>query len=191
MKQKRAKRKRTDFLKMVTAQRKYIFSVHFKNLSRKKVTDFTRNRKMPFTDMIMFMLNQIKASTQTELDGLFDLTGAIEKQMTQQSFSEARQKLRYEACRRALFDNSVETMYEGGFSTWHGFRVLAVDGTKLQLPSDPKLKAKFGTLGRGDTAVSAQSSCLFDVLNDMIMDARIAPVSTDERTLVQAHILSI
>jgi hypothetical protein len=137
--------------------------------------------------MIHFMLNQIKSSTQTALDKFFDLIETPEVHMSEQSFSEARQKLKWEACRE-LMDFSVDFAYLGGFCTWHGYRVLAVDGSKLQLPSDPKLREIFGTAGRGDTAVTAQSSCLYDVFNDILVDAQIAPMATDERTLAVKHI---
>jgi hypothetical protein len=56
------------------------------------------------------------------------------------------------------------------------------------LPSDPKLRDIFGTAGRNETAVTAQSSCLYDVLNGFIIDARIVPMSTDERSLTMQHI---
>lgn len=50
-----------------------IKSDDFKSRSRKKVCDFTRNRKMPFVKLIFFMLHMIKCSmknasfTQTKI----------------------------------------------------------------------------------------------------------------------------
>lgn len=142
---------------------------------------------MTFTAMILFMINQIRTSTQTALDHCFDLVGIPKGHMSEQSFSEARQKLHWEACRE-LLDESVKSVYEGGYSTWHGYRVLAIDGSKLQLPSDTKLREIFGTAGRGDIAVTAQSSCLYDAINGIIIDARIKPMSTDERSLAMTHV---
>jgi hypothetical protein len=85
-------------------------------------------------------------------------------------------------------DQNIRSIYEEGYSTWHGYRVSAIDGSKIQLPSDSKLREVFGTAGRGETAVTAQSSCLYDVLNGFIIDARIAPMSTDERSLAMQHV---
>ena len=65
---------------------------------------------------------------------------------------------------------------------------MAVDGSKIQLPSDPLLLATFGGTGAGATAPTAQASYLYDVLNDIIVDARIAPLTTDERTLAKQHL---
>jgi len=141
---------------------------------------------MPLPHMLCFMLNQLKQSTQTALDHFFDLLGK-DVHMSQQSFSEARQKLRWEGCRE-LLDFNVSYVYSEGYSTWHGYRVWAMDGSKMQLPSDPKLVAEFGTAGRGGSAATAQSSCLYDVLNDFIADALLEPMQTDERSLALRHL---
>lgn len=79
-------------------------------------------------------------------------------------------------------DFTVQCMYEHEYNTWHGYRVWAVDGTTMQLPSDSKLLNIFGAVGK-DRAVAAQSSCLYDVLNDIIADAKIMPMETVERSL--------
>lgn len=74
------------------------------------------------------------------------------------------------------------------WNTWHGYTVMAVDGSKTQLPRDTLLLAIFGGTGTGAAAPTAQASYLYDVLNDIIVDARIAPISTDERTLSKQHL---
>lgn len=141
---------------------------------------------MSFENMVCFMLNQIKQSTQTALDRFYELLDKAEIHISQQSFSEARQKFKWEACRE-LMDFTVQCMYEQGYSTWNGYRVWAIDGSTMQLPSDPKLLAIFGTTGRGNTAVTGMSSCLYDVLNDIIADAQLMPMETDERSLAVMH----
>jgi len=133
------------------------------------------------------MLNMVRQSTQTALDKFFELLGKDDIHMSQQSFSEARQKLRWEACRE-LMDASVRDVYSAGFSTWHGYRTWAVDGSKMQLPSDPALLEVFGAAGRGKSAATAQASCLYDVLNGIIADARLEPMATDERTIAVKHL---
>ena len=169
--------------------RELIFSASYKNRSKKRAADFTRERKMPFMHMVCFMLNMLKQSTQTALDRYFDLIGKEGMHMSQQAFSEARQKLKWEACRE-LMDASVNSVYRCGYNTWHGYRVWAIDGSKMQLPSDAALRAAFGKAGRagGGSGVAAQSSCLYDVLNDIIGDAHLEPIEIDERTLCLRHL---
>lgn len=187
MKVNQRKRKRCKLQEMTGRIRMLIHSNAYKTRSKKRPRDFTRERKMPFVSMVCFMLNQIKQSTQTALDHFFELMDKDEVHMSQQSFSEARQKLKWEACRE-LMDFTVLCVYEQGYSTWHGYRVWGVDGSTMQLPSDSGLLKIFGGAGRGNTAVTARSSCLYDVLNDIIADARLMPMATDERSLAVMHV---
>jgi hypothetical protein len=166
-----------------------IFSQTFLNNARQRSQDFTRKRNMPFADLMNMILAQFKCSTQCALERYFVMKGDEKTFMTQQSFSDARQKIKWEAF-RLLVDNSVSLLYSGRFpwNTWHGYAVFAVDGSKKQLPSDPKLLDVFGGTGAGATAPTAQASYLYDVLNDIIVDAHLAPLSTDERTLAKRHL---
>ena len=181
--------KRGRFIRITTAHRELIFSPSYKNRAKRRASDFTRERKMPFAHMVCFMLNMLKQSTQTGLDHFFELIGENELHMSQQAFSEARQKLKWEACRE-LMDASVRDVYKDGYSTWHGYRVWAIDGSKMQLPSDAELRKAFGKAGRaeGGSAVTAQSSSLYDILNDIIGDTLLEPIGTDERTLCLRHL---
>ena len=43
-------------------------------------------------------------------------------------------------------------------------------------------------MGKDRTAATAQASILYDVLNDIVADAAIAPLCTDERTLAKSHL---
>jgi len=47
----------------------------FLDSARNRPQDFTRNRKMPFKQLVLFMLNLVKNSTQTCLDLFFELLG--------------------------------------------------------------------------------------------------------------------
>jgi hypothetical protein len=172
--------------KLVHKVHEILFSEKFLEQARKYPAAFTRNRKMPLISVIGLMINQIKSSTQAALEHFLDLIGRCEISISQQAYSKARQNLRWQAC-RYLMDESIHTIYEAGYSTWNGYRVSAIDGSKMQLPSDPNLRHIFGTTGRNETAVTAQSSCLYDVLNGFILDARIVPMATDERSLAIEH----
>ena len=155
--------------------------------ARMRPQDFTRNRKMPFANLVLFMLNLVRSSTQTCLDRFFEMIGQVDVHMSQQSFSEARQKVKWEAFQE-LFVALVDHVYAGFYRTWHGYRVMAIDGSKVQLPDDPKLREYFGTVGKGGTAATAQASTLYDVFNNYIVDAQLEPIGTDERELAMRHI---
>jgi hypothetical protein len=133
----------------------------YKNRSKEKAEDFTRERKMGFRKLTYFLLSMINESSQNALERYFPKIGEADVTMKQQSFSEARQKLKWEAVRE-IFEHLVKNIYEGRTERWRGYRVLAVDGSKIALPSDAKLKETFGTCG-SDKAVMAQESALYDV----------------------------
>jgi len=145
---------------------------------------------MKFPQLLAFMMNLVKASTQTALDRFFRLVGTPELHMTQQSFSEARQKLRPEACRE-LFSHTAEQIYAHKVNRWHGMVVVAIDGSKIQLPDDKRLLETFGGMGPTSSSPTAQASVAYDVLNGTIVDAEIEPLCVGEQELAARHINSI
>ena len=153
--------------------------------ARKKPEDYARTRKLPL--LMLFMLNMIKSNIQVCLDRFFEMTGQEYVNMTQQAFSEARKKIKWQAFRH-LFNSLADLIYTGFFSTWRGYRLLAIDGAKAQLPDDQKLRDYFGTVGKGNTAAMAQASALYDVLNNVLLDVQIEPIKTEERELALRHI---
>ncbi len=70
-------------------------------------------------------------------------------------------------------------------------RVLAVDGTRLVLPNHPSVVEEFGQQKFGPKANSPRSlaigSMLYDVLNQITLDARLSPYASSERDLLMQH----
>jgi hypothetical protein len=117
---------------------------------------------------------------------VFWKTGEVIR-MTWQAFSEARQKIGWEALRE-LFEATVTSRYEEEMQRWDGYRILAIDGSKINLPNDPELREYFETTGAGNSSPCAQGSILYDIENDVIVGALIEPTAKDERTLAVEHI---
>lgn len=179
--------KRQGLLETIVSKvSKLIHGSDFKERSRMNPKDFTRNRTMSFEELMMFMLIQLKCSTQTGLRRFFAMIGK-HVFMKQQSFSEARKKVKVSAFIE-LFRLTSTEMLAKLHKTWHGYRVHGIDGTKIALPADVTLREYFGALGKDGSAPTAQGSILCDVLNDIVIDARIEPLSVDERTLAKEHI---
>ena len=163
-----------------------IYSLAFKEMARKLPKFFTRNRKMPFEDLVIFMLFHLKCGIPSSLRRYFKAKEQTNK-MSQQSLSEAREKLTVDAF-KYLYRTSVETIVEHRVDKWHGYRVYANDGTKIALPDEAKLLRYYGAVGRNAASPAAQASAMYDVLNDTLVDVAIAPIATDERTLALQHI---
>jgi len=107
--------------------------------------------------------------------------------MSQQALSEARAKIKVSAF-IALFKGVVDIMMTHRRKKWNGYLVYAIDGSKIALPADNGLLKHFGGLGPTKKSPTAQGSVLYDVLNDIVVDAAIEPLTTDERTLALRHI---
>ena len=184
------KKKRLTFQEVADIVRQRIFSLVFLELARKLPQYFTRNRKMPFTKLVSFMLNQVKTTIQVALDRFFEDIGQEEIHMSQQAFSKAREKIKWEAF-RWLFTGIVNEIYDRGYDTWHGYRISAIDGSKLQIPDEQKLRDYFGTMGSAQVAATAQASALYDVCNNVLIDVQLEPLKIDERTLALRHIAAL
>ena len=144
---------------------------------------------MGFKNLVYFIISMINESSQNALERYFTKTGK-DGYISQQVFSLARQKIRWEAFQE-LLDVTVTVPYreyKEEMEKWNGLQISATDGSKLSLPNDEPLREYFGTSGTGNTSPTAQGSLLYDILNDLVLNTRIEPMSTDERTLAWMHI---
>src|SRR3989344_5338969 len=129
-----------------------INSIEFMRKNRNSEKDFTRNRKLPFSSLILFMLNLVKQTLQKELTNFISLISSSKENITKSAFSQSRKKLRAEAFIE-LNETLIESFYEDDdFKKWKGFRLLAIDGTCLTLPQSNEIKNDLIILDRGYAA---------------------------------------
>ena len=144
---------------------------------------------MGFIKLMCFMLSMVNESSQNAIERFFMKIGEG-GHMTQQAFSLARKKIKWQAF-RMLFDYGVNVHYVNyaeEILRWKGYRIYAIDGSKLALPNDAALRKYFGTSGAGSTSPTAQASLLYDILNRMVVDAQIEPMKVGERAMAGKHI---
>jgi hypothetical protein len=155
---------------------------------RNDTSCFSRKGKIGFINLMMFMLNFLNKSCQQELNDFFKLIGCEKNTVTQQAFSQARQKVKAEAFIK-LLQVSTQTMSSvDDLTLFKSYRISAIDGSSLELENTPELHSYFGVSGNGGCAVTARASILYDGLNDTIIDAKIVPYSCGERELAKQHI---
>ena len=136
------------------------------------------------------MLSLAKESTQNALERVFPQLKKENLHMSQQAFSAARQKIKWEAFEE-LFQTSVIGSYQEDWKLWRGYRLMAVDGSFIKLPSDKELLDYFGGLGHEQTAATALASLLYDLENNIVVDAKIASIHENERTLAEEHLQTL
>ena len=141
------------------------------------------------------MIINFKSSIQRELDKFFKTISRSDfniREVTKGAFTQARAKLSPWAFER-LNEVAANTFYdEAEYYIWHGMRVLATDGTRLVLPNHPSVIEEFGQQQFGPKADSprslAMASMLYDVLNQITLDAQLAPYASSERDLLMQHL---
>jgi len=130
----------------------------------------------------------LRRTLQVELDDFFEYVLDKQIYITKQAFSVARLKLAPDLF-KVLADMSAQEFYsDGNYDDFNGYRVLAIDGTTIDLPDYPVLRDTFGHVGNRDKTVRAKASILYDTLNNIIIDAEIDNYRMDERTLAKRHL---
>lgn len=144
--------------------------------------------------MVLVMRNSVK-SLQNVVNEAMTWLGKMP--VTASAYSQARYKLKHTAFIELNQVAVVETLYgDGDYLKFWGFRVLAVDGSKLVLPDNEAMREEFGTIAwtGGKTAEIqgerpyALASVLYDVLNRVALDATLGKAKAYEIDLAVGHL---
>ena len=117
--------------------------------------------------------------------------------VTASAYSQARYKLKHTAFIELNHTAVVDNLYgDGDYQRFWGFRVLAIDGSKLVLPDTAAIREEFGTVAwtNGKTAdiqgerPYALASVLYDVLNRVALDATLGKAKSYEIDLAVGHL---
>ncbi len=138
-------------------------------------------------------MNNLKRALQDELDSFFSLLGnpvsaGLQRVVTKSAFTKARMKLKHTAFielnreTTQIFYSQPEVLKQ-----WHGHRLFAVDGSKINLPNEPCIANHFGTNGNSNQPMGLLST-LYDPLNRMVMDTLLAEHTASERVLASRHL---
>ncbi len=163
-----------------------IMSTEFMEKSRISENDFTRNRKLPFCFLIYFMLNSVKQTLQKELTNFMSHFTKYDS-ATKSAFCQQRLKLKPEAFIE-LNDELIDEFYtDNVIEKWDNYRLVSIDGSTLELPKSEEIIDDFGVNSELDMVPMAKISILFDLMNELILDATIAPSRKSEYDLAIIH----
>ena len=156
---------------------------------------FTRDRKLPLAITLALIINMVRPGKrfgyQEVINRFFSDTGlAHEKGVAppdKSAFLRARRKLPFDVF-AALFKESVEKATSlaatFGGATWKGFRLLAIDGTKKNMPYSEELAESYG-IPYGAHYPQLLSCALFDVLLKIPLNVMWGPHDSSERVMAQ------
>lgn len=187
----RAKKYRAKLIKNLS---KLLTNKEFTNNYSSDNKNFTRNRKLSFRTVTLLILRLLKSSVKTELKTFYQTvfkTDEIVNWVSDAAFCKARQKISYH-----LFIDLYKAMIRFYYSQiggkrWFHYRVLAVDGSALNLPSSKELLNRFGhhhTKSVGTKVPQARVSFLVDVLNYFTLDAQIESDRVSEQKMFESHL---
>lgn len=174
-------------MEAITITEQLIDDIIFMCEARTKTTYFTRaaNCKMDFKSLIHFELNFVRKTLQLELDSFFKTIKGVEKRITKQGYSQARQKISPLAFVK-MADEITNWYYnDDGFKTFNGYRLSAIDASILEIHNSQQLKDAFG-YSEGSKTVQrarAKASGIYDIENDMIIASKISKYTTGEREI--------
>ncbi|GHV34939.1 hypothetical protein AGMMS4952_27320 [Spirochaetia bacterium] len=153
---------------------------------------FSRNRKMPLQDILLCTLAKKGKTGSMEVRKFFEDKGGGAG-VSKQGYFQQRKKVNYEVF-AALTADYLQDFYQGDEPLrWHGYLVLAVDGSKVEVPNSPENQKTFGavTNQHGQTLARALLSSVMDVYNDFFLDIQIDTISASEKELARKHIAPV
>ena len=150
---------------------------------------FTRKCRMNIKDIIGFMLTRGSGNTTVELNKYSNATGM--EPVTRQAYSLSRQQINpliFKHLNNWLIDKIYESQ---NYKTLNNYLILAIDGCLIDLLWIEELKEEYGgtTNENGEIeAIKAQSSRLYDCLNNIMIDFEIESYEVNEKTLAMKNI---
>lgn len=156
---------------------------------------FNRNRKLPLAITLALLINMVRPGKrfgyQEVINRFFSDTGLAHDQDTsppdKSAFLRARRKLPAEVL-SDLFEKAVDQATamasSMGNTTWKGFRLLAIDGTKKNLPRSNELVDFYGTPS-GAHYPQMLSCALFDVLAKIPLNMMWGSYLASERVMAK------
>lgn len=168
-----------------------VFSTVSNPAFRRKERDFSRDGPLSpqlLTTLLLYMVADGNRRGYVHLlDGFWDearsygLSLPTEEPIAAASFCTARHKITSDLLRRLVHE--VAGSFDKSFGKslrWHGRRVFAIDGTKINLQRSPDLNAAFG-VPNDAYCPQVLLSVLLDVCGKVPVDLEIAPFASSER----------
>ena len=135
------------------------------------------------------ILSGKKLSLQNTLNKFFSAIGEVFKVPTGSAYCQAKLKVKPEVFVHLTEQLSADFYQLYGaddeVKLWHGHRLMGGDGTKLNLPDTPDLRACFGLQRNQESeCVQARSVVLYDLLNDLGLRSALGQAHSSEKSLL-------
>jgi hypothetical protein len=178
---------------LLQRMREAIFAAGLRVRHRRHEKDFTRERVLTFPVVMLLLLQKTARSAQRHLQSFLRGISTDFKTLsaTAGGWTQARAKLLH----TAFIELNQGIVLPGFYAPeqaqycrrWRTHRMLGIDGSQLWLPDHPDVVKEFGAVSitnhlgpTGTRYVPGRLSIVYDLLNDIGLDARLEPVSRGE-----------
>ncbi len=167
---------------------------------RRRPVDFSRECRLTFSVLVVFLLQKSLKSLQARLHEMVRrlAQGAEVWNLSGGALTHARAKLCASTFVELNQQGVLPVVYEGEHASlvqrWRGHRLLAVDSSVVRLPKSQAVGKKFGWMecsqdgGLKERYPQGRISVLYDVLNEVALDASLAAWKAGEEELAHGHL---
>lgn len=170
---------------------------------RRRAEDFSRQCRLTFPLMVLLLLQKSLKSLQARLHEVVrELAQALDfESLSPGAFTHARAKLSASAFvelnQQAVLPVVYGVEYGALLQRWRGHRLLAVDSSVVRLPKSQAVGQQFGWMEcahhgeRTERYAQARFSVLYDVLNQVGLEARLEPWKMGEEQMAHQHLAAV
>ena len=134
-------------------------------------------------------MNLQSKSLGVEIGRMLKGIGSKFQTYSKQAYSKARHKYKHGLYIELNSDLTRGYYSDDNYKKYKGYRLIAVDGSKIRLPNNAEITAEFGKIeNKGKSIPMSLSSVSYDVLNEIVLDAKLEKCKGNERELIKEHI---
>jgi hypothetical protein len=187
-------------LVLINELRQRLLDPGFGSRHRRRPADFTREQVLTFPVLMLLLLQKSLKSLQAHVhEFLRQLAqGPGAPGLSGGALTHARAKLRASAFAELNTAAVLPVVYGAAHAAlvqrWHGHRLLAVDSSLVRLPTSAAVGQRFGWVqcanhhGPQERYPQGRVSVLFDVLNQVALDPRLAASTVAETEMAREHL---
>ena len=153
---------------------------HIKYARQKDSNTFCRNRKMPLKDLLLCSLSKKGLITVFELRNYLKQKQGKNISLSIQRYLQQRKRLNPEVFSYLNTEYLIDFYHSKEVKLWNGYIVLAIDGSKTEIPNSKENRERFGNSSNQHSPnepARAFVSGVYDVLNQFYLDVEIEHIS--------------
>lgn len=152
---------------------------------------FSRNRKMPLKDILLCCLSKKGLTTTLELRNYFIQKDVPAMKISKQGYLQQRKRLNPEIFSYLNDEYMADFYHSSEPRLWNGFLLLAIDGSKAEVPNSTENRERFGKSNNQHSElgqVRALVSGMYDILNQFYLDIEISNISASETEFAKKNL---